>query len=81
MLALHIGKLDHPKFAPRAPERMKQIREHGIAVFESAHLRKDGTTMPVEVNSRLIEYEGRTVYFSVIRDITERKQADQVLML
>ena len=79
MLALHITKLDHPEFASRAHERMKQIREHGIAVFESAHLRKDGTAMPVEVNSRLMEYEGRMVYFSVIRDITERKQAEQAL--
>ena len=79
MLALHISKLDHLDFALRAPERMKQVRELGIAVFESAHLRKDGTAMPVEINSRLMEYEGRTVYFSVIRDITERKQAEQAL--
>ena len=79
MLTLHISTLDYPEFAPRVPERMKQIRERGFAVFESAHLRKDGTAMPVEVNSRLIEYEGRTVYLSVIRDITERKQAEQAL--
>jgi two-component system cell cycle sensor histidine kinase/response regulator CckA len=79
MLALHISKLDHPAFAPRVPERQAQIREHGISVFESAHLRKDGTAMPVEVNSRLIEYEGRTVFFSVIRDITARKKAESAL--
>gem|GEM_PF-1715899 len=77
MLALHISKLDHPQFAPQVPDRMKQINEHGFAVFESAHLRKDGTAMPVEVNSRLMEYEGRTVYFSMIRDITERKNAER----
>jgi len=79
MLALHISKLDHPAFASRIPERLTQIREHGFAVFESAHLRKDGTAMPVEINSRLIAYEGRTVYFSVIRDITDRKKAESAL--
>ena len=32
--------------------------------------------MPVEVNARLLELEGRKVFFSVIRDVTERKQAE-----
>jgi PAS domain S-box-containing protein len=79
MLSLHISKLDDPVFSSRAAERMKQISEHGVAVFEAAHLRKDGTSMPVEVNSRLMDYEGRTVFFSVIRDITERKRAEKAL--
>ncbi len=79
MLALHISKLDHPAFVSRIPERLTQIREHGFAVFESAHLRKDGTAMPVEVNSRLIAYDGKMMYFSVIRDITERKKAEYAL--
>ncbi len=79
MLALHISKLDHPEFSPHAAERMKQIQEHGFAVFESAHLRKDGSAMPVEVNARLMEYDGRTVFFSMIRDITERKKAEKAL--
>ena len=78
-LALHISKLDHPSFAAGVPERFKQIREHGIAVFESGHLRKDGSIMPVEVNSRLLEYKGKQVFFSVIRDITERKKAEEAL--
>ncbi len=80
MLSLHISKLDHPVFASRVPERLAQIRDHGAAVFESAHLRKDGTAMPVEVNSRLLNYEERQVYFSVIRDITERKIAEEKIL-
>ena len=80
MLSLHISKLDHPQFAPQAPERMQQVQKNGYTMFESAHLRKDGTAMPVEVNSRLIEYEGRSVYFSMIRDITERKKMEQTLL-
>lgn len=78
-LAMHIRQLDPPEFAVRVPERLAQIREHGVAVFESAHRRKDGSIMPVEVNSRLYDYEGRKVYFSVIRDITERKRLEEEL--
>ncbi len=79
LLSLNIRTLDDPSFARRVPKRFKQIQEHGVAVFESAHLRKDGSTMPVEVNSRLLEYKGRQVYFSVIRDITDRKRAEELL--
>jgi signal transduction histidine kinase len=31
------------------------------------------------VNSRLLEYKGKQVYFSVIRDITDRKRAEELL--
>jgi PAS domain-containing protein len=33
--------------------------------------------MPVGVNSRILDYKGMRVYFSVIRDITERKKAEE----
>ncbi len=79
MLSLHISKLDHPSFAGRVPARLKEIQDHGVAVFESGHLRKDGSMMPVEVNSRMFEHKGKQVYFSVIRDITERKKAESAL--
>ena len=78
-LGMSIRQLDDPAFASRVPERLRQIREQGVAVFESGHLRKDGSTMPVEVNSRLLEFQGKTVYFSVIRDISERKHAEELL--
>ena len=79
MLALHISKLDQPEFAAQVPERLALIRGRGWAIFESAHLRKDGSVMPVEVNSRLLDYEGKQVYFSMIRDITERKRDEEQL--
>ncbi|HYQ47672.1 MAG TPA: PAS domain S-box protein, partial [Thermodesulfovibrionales bacterium] len=79
MLSMNVSELDPPEFAARVPERLAEISRHGQAVFESAHRRKDGSVMPVEVNCRLLNYEGRKVYFSIIRDITERKQAETLL--
>ncbi len=78
-LSLDIRTLDAPEYAALVPDRIREIRERGTAIFMSAHLRKDGSVMPVEVNSRLIDYEGRTVCLSVIRDITERKRAEAEL--
>jgi PAS domain S-box-containing protein len=81
MLAMNISDINHPDFAPKVPERLDQIRNHGSAKFESAHMRKDGTVMPVEVNSRIIDYDGSKVFFSFIRDITERKLAEDDLKI
>jgi PAS domain S-box-containing protein len=79
LLSMHISELDPPEFAVRVPERLARLKKEGNAVFESAHLRKDGTVMPVEVNSRVLELEGQTVFLSVIRDITKRKEAELAL--
>ena len=78
-LAMDIKALADPAFADRVPARVMQLHEHGVAVFESGHRRKDGTTMPVEVNSRILDFEGRKVFLSQIRDITERKEAEENL--
>jgi PAS domain S-box-containing protein len=76
LLSLYIHDLDDPAFAQRVPDRMKTVDEQGSLIFESAHLRKDGSSMPVEVSSRILEYNGQKAYLSIIRDITERKEAE-----
>ena len=79
MLRMHITRLDPPEFAAKVPMRMELIKNYGVAVFETAHLRKDGTVMPVEINTRILDYDGRKVFFSIVRDITERKRAEEAL--
>ena len=76
MVGMHITDLDPPEFAAMFPKRFDDI-EKGGAIFESAHLRKDGTAMSVEINSRVIELEGKKVIFGVVRDITGRRTAEQ----
>ncbi len=75
MLAMHISQLNAPEFNEGLRERLEKIRVEGQAVFESGHRRKDGSVMPVEVNARIMEFGGKTVFFSVVRDISERKHA------
>lgn len=77
MVGVHITKLDPPEFAAKVPKRLDDIEKKGFAVFESAHLCKDGTAMPVEINTRIIELDGKKVMFSVIRDISGRRTAEQ----
>ncbi|KAA3663780.1 MAG: PAS domain S-box protein [Chloroflexi bacterium] len=43
------------------------------------HRRKDGTIFPVEIKATTFDWQGRRVQFAAIRDITERKQAEDLL--
>lgn len=58
---------------------MKEVMEKGEGFFESAHRCKDGSTMSVEINARITESGGRKLLLSVIRDITERRRAEEIL--
>jgi PAS domain S-box-containing protein len=79
MLSLRLDQIDSPEFAGNVSQRITQLREHGHGVFESAHVRKDGVVMPVEINARMIDVQGNKEIFSVIRDITERKRVENTL--
>jgi diguanylate cyclase (GGDEF)-like protein/PAS domain S-box-containing protein len=77
IIGMHITRLDPPEFAAKVPKRLDDIEKKGFATFESAHLCKDGTVMQVEINSRVIELDGKKVMLSVVRDITGRRTAEQ----
>jgi PAS domain S-box-containing protein len=48
-------------------------------IGERRHRRKDGSMVNVEVSTNLISYSGKKVVCAVIRDITERKLAEQAM--
>ncbi len=58
--------------------QMDKAGSSGI-LFETDHRRKDGTTFPVEVSSRGVFIGTDRVLLSVIRDITERKRAEEAV--
>ena len=45
-------------------------------IYEVELLRKDGTTVPVELNAMHIQYGGKPTDLAFVRDITERKHAE-----
>ena len=64
-------------------EDRQLVREHIdfeiTTPYEHSLRRKDGTTLPVEVTASLVPSEGTPLRFSVIRDISERKHAQEDL--
>ncbi len=53
------------------------LRERSSLVFESIHRKRSGEEFPVEINTSIIEQDGRPVILAVVRDITERKSAQR----
>jgi PAS domain S-box-containing protein len=49
----------------------------GRAVFETENVRKGGSAFPVEVSARVVEIQGDQLAVVVVRDITERKKAEE----
>ncbi|MDD5039041.1 MAG: PAS domain S-box protein, partial [Dehalococcoidales bacterium] len=77
---LCIGFTDivHPEFRKAADKHLKELRDGTNIMMESIYQRKDGSAIPVEVNSHRIEYKGQPAVLAVVRDINERKQAEEL---
>jgi len=47
--------------------------------LEAEHQRKDGTVYPVEVSTGVVRYGDKHLILAIVKDITERKQAEEAL--
>ncbi|MDD5495045.1 MAG: PAS domain S-box protein, partial [Dehalococcoidia bacterium] len=80
LMQMNLHQLDVPEYARLIEPRIKSLLETGYAIFEAAHYRKDGSIVPVEVHSNIIEFSGRKYILSAARDITQRKK-DQAALI
>ena len=78
LLELNIQDLRRGDDAETLQRQARESTARGI-LFESMHTRKNGTRIPVEVSSRGVTIEGRRMLLSVVRDITARKIAMEML--
>jgi len=60
--------------------QLKEADLNGI-LFETLHKRKDGSVFPVEVSSRGADIGNSRVIISIIRDISDRKNAEEMVKL
>jgi PAS domain S-box-containing protein len=76
MLALRVSDID-PSFSAEVwPQKAEKFRLAGNRRGEGVHRRKDGTIFPIEFNAKWVRLD-RCYIVAVVRDITERKEADQ----
>jgi PAS domain S-box-containing protein len=72
LLRMNIRELRAPEVRAAIAAQFAQAVK-GSIVFETTHMRKDGSVFPVEVSSHGTDYNGERVIISLIRDATERR--------
>ncbi len=76
LLALNTSDVETPEFAAGFAERCARQMDSGVYSYEGVHRSKDGSLIPVDINSRVINYLGSAAILATIHDITERKRAE-----
>jgi diguanylate cyclase (GGDEF)-like protein/PAS domain S-box-containing protein len=82
LLTLTLKDID-PQFAAGTEEKpciVNKLLAEGAVTHETRHRRRDGSSFPVEIHASLLDYQGRQVVLSVVRDITERKRMEEAVL-
>ncbi|MBC7265937.1 MAG: diguanylate cyclase [Coriobacteriia bacterium] len=81
LLGTHVLEFVDPAFKDRAAEALRTtvIERRSLPPTEFRFVRKDGTTIDVQITSTPLMYHGRPAVQAVAHDITERKRAEETI--
>lgn len=78
LLSMDIHDIDPEVSKMQLKKIDETLQAHGSITFETSHRRKDGSTFPAEVSISQTRID-REYRIAVVRDITERKRAEQAI--
>jgi len=78
-IGMNVEKIRSPEALPQLDLNVNTVNENESATFETVHKRKDNSTFPVELSIRVVQIEGSKYYQSIGRDITQRKNVENIL--
>lgn len=76
---LHVKQLHSKEAVHTFDSDFEQSKTNDGHIYETIHERKDGSAFPVEVSSRFVVLDNMVYVQGSIRDITERKHAEEKL--
>src|ERR1017187_6730252 len=79
LLGVNIQQLCASSSRAASGTEWQLAKERGSLIFETVHQRRDGSEFAVEVSTRSIVVEGKTLQQGILRDISDRKQAEREL--
>ena len=80
LLSMNAEELRAPEEMPYLTDQFKRCYQEGC-MYETVHMRKNGSRFPVEISSSGMEIGDRQLLVSVIRDTTERMNAENALRM
>jgi diguanylate cyclase (GGDEF)-like protein/PAS domain S-box-containing protein len=79
LVGMYVWEFD-PDFKPSdQPQFWVSVKKDGFFTLETKHKRKDGTVFPVEVAANYISVGNIEQVFCVVHDLTNRKQAEEMV--
>ena len=79
LLAMHVNDMNPDYPADRWPATWELIKKEKSVNIEAHHKTKDGLVFPVEIQANYVQFGDKERICSYVRDITERKQAENNL--
>src|SRR5271157_632797 len=79
LLGMGIPDIDLEFPAGRWSDHWRDLKSHRSLNFESRHRTRDGRIFPVEISANYFEYAGQAYNLGLVRDISERKRAEEAL--
>ena len=79
LLKMSVHDIDPDFPAEVWPDHWKDVKKRGSFSLESHHRTKKGRVFPVEVTVNYLEFGGKEYNCAFVKDITERKQAEEAL--
>lgn len=80
LIGMHFSKLKSPKYIGQVSENIRINKKQGQHLYESEHISKSGKMIPVEMKSRMIEYDNREAILTIARNISERKEVEDKIL-
>ncbi len=77
LLGMGVAHVDSHFSAEQLTKTLHELHHQGELLFETTHKTRDNRHFPVEVHTRVIEFEGKPAVLSLARDISRRKEAEQ----
>ena len=78
-IGMNVEKIRAPETLLQLPGNVNIVDINESATFETVHKRKDNSTFPIELSTRVVQIEGSKYYQSIGRDITQRKNVENTL--
>jgi PAS domain S-box-containing protein len=75
LLEMTVSDVD-PNFPREVWDQWVDVVQDPVPPFATRNRRRDGSVIPVEVSSTPIESQGEGYFFAVVRDISERTEAE-----
>lgn len=77
LVGMHLPQIEATEYARLFAERLDAIRTGGFAVFETAHVGRDGTPHPVSISCRTYTYGDGQIVLAISRDKVQPASATE----